>query len=71
MNKSQQKRYNIARENFAIGISGGLVAGGGLLAYQMGLSYGWGAIISGIVGIVVCLLIYEMGIRMIKRNTLN
>ena len=54
--------------SFKSSVAGGLVAGGTLLAYQLGLGFGWGWLISFIVSIVVALIIIRMSKKALFRK---
>lgn len=64
MKKQEEIRKH--KTNLGIGVAGGFVAGGSLLAYQILLQYGLCYAILG--AVVVAWIIWKMSVKMIERN---
>ena len=61
-----KKEIRLHKANLGIGVAGGFVAGGSLLAYQILLQYGFCWAFLG--AVFVALVIYKMSVKMIERN---
>ena len=62
----KQKEIRKHKANLGIGVAGGFVAGGSLLAYQILLQYGLCCAI--IWAVIVAWIIWKMSVKMIERN---
>ncbi|MBS3084689.1 hypothetical protein J4411_02135 [Candidatus Pacearchaeota archaeon] len=66
MELKKQKEIRQHKANLGIGVAGGFVAGGSLLAYQILIPYGLGYALLG--AVFVALVIYKMSVKMIEKN---